>query len=79
MVENAGPIAEPNIDRARLSADACYPYLYFHTDFMLQLFGQRDPPNYNSLESMPTCPVFFAYGKRKPVQFHLPVGGEPHV
>ncbi len=70
LLKHTGPITEPNLDGDRVTADACYPYLSFHIDFMLQLLGIRDAPDYHSVEATPQCPVFFAYGKRKPFPFH---------
>ena len=68
----------------RITADACYPYFYFHLDLIYQIIGLRSSPPYRSVKETPSCPTLFLYGTGgigkpplvfRPALFHLPEPG----
>mmetsp|Transcript_3887 Transcript_3887/g.5653 ORF Transcript_3887/g.5653 Transcript_3887/m.5653 type:complete len:277 (-) Transcript_3887:38-868(-) len=55
-----------------VTSEMGYPYLYFHLNFVREMFGIRAQKfQYNrSVHQGPSCPCLFFYGTEKPLMFH---------
>ena len=63
-----GPHA--NVRGVRITADACYPYWYFHLGLTQQALGLKAPPRYASAAAAPACACLFIHGARNPFPLH---------
>jgi pimeloyl-ACP methyl ester carboxylesterase len=56
-----------------ITADACYPYFFFHWNAVRELLGlSKHLGNPVAFDQRPTCPCLFFYGGNKPFNFHDP-------
>lgn len=66
--KNLDPQSDEDLKTDRITADACYPYYYFQTNFGVRPFSSL--AGQPQQKALPSCPCLFLHGSRKAFSFH---------